>query len=87
MRRGPIVAALLWTAVVLTWALFFNGQVYMCLGPLDVTEESCRAANGLPPLTEWDRFLRGWGAVAILLAGGWAAIAVIARSRRQRGGL
>jgi hypothetical protein len=87
VRPGPIVAAFLWTAVVLTWALFFNGQVYMCLGPLNVTEESCRAASGLPPLTDRDRFLRGWGLVAILLAGGWAAIAVIARWRRQRGGL
>ena len=81
------MAAFLWTAVVLTWGLFLNGQVLMCLGPLNVTEESCRAANGLPPLTELDRFLRGWGPVAILLTGGWAAIAVIARSRRQRGGL
>ena len=83
-RRSVIVAAIVWTAVVLTWAVFFNGQVYMCLGPLDVTEASCRASAGLPPLTDWDRFMRGWGPVAILLAGGWATIAVAARRRRPR---
>jgi hypothetical protein len=86
-----VAAATLWTAIVLIWALFFQGgQVFMCLGPLGVTEESCRAANGLPPLTDWDRFMRGWGPVAIVLIVGWAAIAGIAgiaRWRRQRGGL
>ena len=88
MRRRPvIVAAIVWTAAVLTWAVFLGGQVYMCLGPLDVTEASCRAAAGLPPLTDWDRFMRGPGPAAILLAAGWAAIAVAARSRSQRGGL
>ncbi|MEA2577361.1 MAG: hypothetical protein QOD78_949 [Chloroflexota bacterium] len=89
-----VAAAILWTAIVLIWALFvLGGQVYMCLGPLGVTEESCRAANGLPPLTDWDRFVRGWGPVAIVLIAGWASIAGIAaipaivRRRRQRGGL
>jgi hypothetical protein len=83
-----IAAAIVWTALVLIWANFiYGGHVYMCLGPLDVTEASCRAASGLPPLTEWDRFMQGWGPAAILLVAGWAAIAVAARWRRQRGGL
>ncbi len=89
MRHGRVVvAAILWTAVVALWGLFFHpGQVFMCLGPLNVTEASCRAANGLPPLTDWDRFLQSGGPVAILLVAGWAAIAAVARWRRQRGGL
>ena len=65
------MAAIVWTAGVLTWAVFLNGQVYMCLGPLGVTEDSCRAANGLPPLTDLDRFMRGWGPGAILIVAGW----------------
>jgi len=88
MRRGHAVAAgIVWTTVVLTWAVFFGGRVYMCLGPLNVTEESCRAANGLPPLTDLDRFMRGGGLVALVLVVGWGAIAVMAWWKRQRGGL
>lgn len=86
-RRWPVAAASVWTALVLTWEVFFHGQVLMCLGGIEVTEASCRAALGLPPLTEWDRFASGWGVVAILLAAGWSAIAVVVRRKRQRGGL
>ena len=74
------MAVILWTAVVTIWALFFqSGQVFMCLGPLNVTEDSCRAAAGLPPLTDWDRFMQGWGPAAILLVAGWAAIGTLNR--------
>lgn len=83
-----VAVLLVWAAVVAIWAIFVNGgQVFMCLGPLGVTEESCRAANGLPPLTDWDRFARGWGPVAIVFIAGALAILGVARWRRQRGGL
>ena len=89
MRRGRVIAAGVgWTAVVLVWAFFLHGgNVYMCLGGLGVTEAKCRAANGMPALTEWDLFMRGWGPVAFLLLAGWAVIAVAATWKRQRGGL
>jgi hypothetical protein len=71
MPRRIVAAFALWLAIVAVWAVFFHGgHVYMCLGPLNVTEESCRAANGLPPLTESDRFMRGWGPPAIALIAG-----------------
>jgi hypothetical protein len=83
-----IVAGVLWAALVLIWAFFIHGgNVYMCLGGFDMTEAKCRAANGMPALTEWDLFMRGWGLVAILLLAGWAVMAVVATRRRQRGGL
>lgn len=87
MTRRVVVALLAWTAAVAFWAVFLHGGVYMCLGGLNVTEESCRAANGMPPLTDWDRFMRGWGPAAILLAAGAMVIVAIDRWRRQRGGL
>lgn len=91
MRRRALVAGALWLGIVALWAIFFHGgNVYMCLGPMGVTEESCRAAHGLPPLTDWDRFLRGGGAEAIILVAGWLAIVVVAVASdrlRQRGGL
>jgi hypothetical protein len=89
VRRGRLIAAaIVWTALVLTWANFiYGGQVYMCLGPLDVTEASCRAANGLPSLTGWDRFVNGWALPATVLAAGWAVILIVNRWKRQRGGL
>ena len=82
-----MVAVALWTTVVLTALLFLGGDVFMCLGPTGVTEESCRAANGIPPLTEWERFRRTPAFVAVLLASGWAAIGAAAWWKRQRGGL
>ena len=89
MRRDRvIVAGLLWAALVLFWAIFIHGgNVYMCLGGPDMTEAKCRAANGMPALTEWDLFMRGWGPVAILCVAGWTVIAVVAIRWRQRGGL
>jgi hypothetical protein len=88
MPRRTVAAIVLWLVIVAVWAVFFHGgQVYMCLGPLNVTEESCRAANGMPPLTDWDRFMRGWGPPAIALITGWLGIAIVARQLRQRGGL
>jgi len=77
-----------WAVIVLVWFIFiYGGQGYMCLGPLNVTEESCRAANGLPPLTDGDRFMQGWGPAALAILAGWIAVATIARRKRQRGGL
>ena len=82
-----IAAAGLWTIVVLIAVLFFGGQVYMCLGPTGVTEDSCRAANGIPPLTDWDRFTHTPAFVALLLVAGWAAIGAAVWWKRQRAGL
>ena len=60
----------------------------MCLGPMNVTLESCRAANGLPPLTDWERFLMGPGPPIVVTLAGWIVIALVAsRWKRQRGGL
>ena len=83
-----IAAAIVWTALVLIWATFiYGGHVHMCVGPLNVTPESCRAVLGLPPETDWDRFVNGWGLLATVTAAGWAVILVYERWRRQRGGL
>ena len=80
--------AVLWSVIVAAWFVsIYGGHVYMCLGPLNVTEASCRAATGLPPSTDWDRFVNGWAPPAILIVAGWVAIAGIARWKRQRGGL
>jgi hypothetical protein len=89
VRRGRrIAAAILWTTVVAVWATLLRpGQVYMCLGPLDITEASCRAANGMPRLTEWDRFVNGVGLPAMIIAAGWAVVLIVDRRKRQRGGL
>lgn len=92
MSRRTTVALLgVWTVVAfVVWAVFFGGRVEGCLGPLNVTRESCRAGLGLPPLTDWDRFLEGPGVLAVGLLVGWLAIILIARmtrTRRQRGGL
>lgn len=87
MSRRVGAALVLWAAIVATWILLQGGDVFMCLGPLGVTEESCRAANGLPPLTEWDRVARGWAPRALVFMVGAAAIMAVARWKRQRGGL
>ena len=60
----------------------------MCLGPIGVTPESCRAAMGLPPETDWDRFVNGPGLLAVVLGVGWIGILLAGRWwKRQRGGL
>jgi len=85
-RSGIALAA--WTAVVSVGMVFYGGHVQSCLGPLNVTPESCRVALGLPPETEWDRFANGPGLPIALLLAGWLAIAMAAVwRRRQRGGL
>lgn len=87
MSRRVVVALLGWATVVAVGAIFMPGTVFMCLGPLGVTEASCRAANGLPPITEWDLFVRSPGPVAILFAVGGLIIIGVPRWRRRRGGL
>ncbi len=89
MTRRVVAAMGIWTVAVATWWLFIaGGHVQMCLGPLDVTPESCRAAMGLPPLTDLDRLLESPLPAIALIAVGWAVIWAVARSRRrQRGGL
>ena len=88
MTRGVVAALVIWTNLASGWALFvFGGQVQMCLGPLNVTPESCRAADGLPPETDWDRFTQGPGLLIAILVVGWLTILAASRSRkRQRGG-
>lgn len=88
---GRVVAAMLsWALVASLWAIFmWGGRVEACLGPLSVTPERCRAAMGLPPLTDIDRFMEGPGPWLVAIAVGWAMILLAARilGRRQRGGL
>lgn len=89
MTRGVVAALVTWTSLATGWALVvFGGRVRMCLGPLNVTQESCRAANGLPPETDWDRFTQGPVPLIAVLVVGWLAILLASRWRkRQRGGL
>ncbi len=89
MTRGVATALGIWTAAATLWFLFaYGGHVQACLGPLDVTPEQCRAALGLPPETDLDRFLAGPGPLVVALAVGWVAILLVGRRRRrQRGGL
>ncbi len=89
MTRGVVAALVIWTSLATGWALVvFGGRVRMCLGPLNVTQESCRAANGLPPETDWDRFTQGPVPLIAVLVVGWLAILLASRWRkRQRGGL
>ena len=89
MGRRVVAALLIWTILVAAWAVFvFGGHVQMCLGPLNVTPESCRAAMGLPPQTNWDRFMDGPGLPVALIVAGWLVIVIASRWRkRQRGGL
>jgi hypothetical protein len=89
VTRGVAAALIIWTGLAIGWALFvFGGHVQMCLGPLHVTPESCRIALGLPPETDWDRFVNGPGLLAAILIVGWLAILLAGRRRkRQRGGL
>jgi hypothetical protein len=89
VTRSTVAAMAVWAGLVAVWAIFiFGSQVQMCLGPLDVTPESCRVQLGLPPLTDWDRFLMGPGPLIVVTLVGWLAIALVARRRkRQRGGL
>jgi hypothetical protein len=89
VARGVAAALLVWSGVATTWFLIFGGGYVMsCLGPLNVTPESCRAATGLPPESDLDRFLAGPGVLVVALVVGWAAILCVAWWRkRQRGGL
>ena len=89
MTRGVVAALVIWTSLATGWALVvFGGRVRMCLGPPNVTQESCRAANGLPPETDWDRFTQGPVPLIAVLVVGWLAILLASRWRkRQRGGL
>jgi hypothetical protein len=86
LTRGIAAALTIWSVVATAWFLFFSGgHVMSCLGPLNVTAESCRAANGLPPETDIDRFLAGPGVLIVALAVGWATILMAGRWwKRQR---
>jgi hypothetical protein len=89
VTRRVTAASGIWTILVAGWAVFlWGGRVQMCLGPLNVTAESCRAAMGLPPQTNWDRFMDGPGLPVMVVVVGWLVIGVASRWRqRQRGGL
>jgi hypothetical protein len=89
LGRNTGVALTAWTLVVGIGLVFVGGHVQSCIGPLNVTPESCRAALGLPPETAWDRFSNGPGPMIALLLAGWLAIAWVGTwwRRRQRGGL
>jgi hypothetical protein len=89
LGRNTGIALAAWTALVSIGMVFYGGgRVQSCLGPLNVTPESCRIALGLPPETAWDRFANGPGLFIALLLAGWLAIALAgAWRRRQRGGL
>jgi len=90
LRRG-VAATALWTLIVSIGVIFVPGRVQMCLGPLNVTPESCRAAMGLPPETDWDRFAAGPVPIFVVAAIGYTAIGLWSvwsnRAKRQRAGL
>jgi hypothetical protein len=89
LGRTTAVALGASSVAAIGWGLFvWGGRVSMCLGPLNVTEESCRAAQGLPPLTAWDRWLQGPGPIVAALVAGWLVVLTVRGwRRRQRGGL
>ena len=89
MTRRIAAALAVWTGLAVARAIFvFGGHVQMCLGPLNVTPEGCRVALGLPPETDWDRFVNGPGMLVAVVVVGWLVILVASRWRgRQRGGL
>jgi hypothetical protein len=88
LGRTTGVALAAWAVVVGVGMVFYGGHVQMCLGPLNVTPESCRIALGLPPETDWDRFANGPAPLVAVLLTGWLAIVMAgALRRRQRGGL
>jgi hypothetical protein len=88
LGRTTGVALAGWT-ILIAIPLLFIGRVQMCLGPLNVTPESCRAAMGLPPETDWERFANGPSPFIALLLAGWLSIAWLGTwlRRRQRGSL
>jgi hypothetical protein len=88
LGRGTGLAFAAWTVLMAGPMLFFGPSVPMCLGPLGITVDQCRAAWGLPPETPWDRFMNGPSPLIALLLAGWLAIvATGAFRRRQRGDL
>jgi len=85
MSRRVGAAMAIWAGIAGLWAIFiFGGHVEMCLGPLGVTPESCRAAMGLPPLTDVDRFMEGPGPLIVVVASGWILILLAAWTIRRR---
>ena len=77
-----------WTVLAGIPLLFFGPSIPMCLGPIGITVDQCRAAWGLAPETAWDRFSNGPGPLIVLLLTGWLAIVTAgAWRRRQRGDL
>ena len=89
MTRGVAAALVIWTAATALWLLlFWGGHSLSCLGGPGITIDECRAAYGLPPETDLDRFLAGPGVLLIALVVGWGTILLVSRWRkRQRGGL
>lgn len=77
-----------WACLVAVPMTFSGRNIPSCLGPLGITPDQCRAAWGLPPETDWDRFFQGPGPYVALLLAGWLAVVLAQTSgRRQRGGL
>src|SRR3954451_12915009 len=80
LGRRVGVALTAWTAAAgLFFTFGYGGRMQLCLGPLDVTDASCRIALGLPPETDLDRFLAGPGPLAVMLGAGWLAIVLVTR--------
>jgi len=79
----------IWTAVTALWfVLVYGGHSLRCLGGPGITIDDCRAAYGLPPETDLDRFLAGPGVLLLAMVVGWATILLAAGwKKRQRGGL
>ena len=89
LGRNTGIAFAAWTVLVGSMLVFVGGHVEMCLGPIGITAEECRAAWGLPPETAWDRFMNGPSPLIFLLLAGWLAIVAADAwwRRRQRGSL
>jgi hypothetical protein len=88
LGRNTGIALAAWAILVTIPMFFFGPSIPMCLGPIGVTVDQCRAAWGLPPETAWDRFANSPSPFIALLLAGWLAIVVAgAWRRRQRGSL
>jgi len=89
VTRGLVAALGIWTVGATVWGLLiWGGHSLRCLGGPGITVDDCRAAYGLPPETDLDRFLAGPGVLLLALVVGWATILLASRWwKRQRGGL
>ena len=55
-----------------------------CLGGPGITVDDCRAASGLAPETDLDRFIAGPAVPVLVLVIGWMTILLVARWRRRQ---